>query len=118
MTHLYLPNLPLFLGDHNQLPPIIKNSIIQRFSNMEQSLFARLLRLKLPCIHLNHQGRCRPNITKLFGWRYPNLTNLPIVTQEDSIYDFGNAGFRYDYQFIDVPDYKGKGETAPKPYFY
>ena len=28
-----------------------------------------------------------------------------------------NAGFRYDYQFINVPDYKGKGETEPSPHF-
>jgi intron-binding protein aquarius len=27
-----------------------------------------------------------------------------------------NAGFKYDYQFIDVADYEGKGEWEPKPH--
>lgn len=29
-----------------------------------------------------------------------------------------NAGFAYDYQFIDVGDYQGQGESCPVPYFY
>lgn len=29
-----------------------------------------------------------------------------------------NAGFSYDYQLVDVPDYHGRGETAPSPWFY
>lgn len=29
-----------------------------------------------------------------------------------------NPGFAFDYQFIDVPDYLGAGETEPTPYFY
>ncbi len=28
-----------------------------------------------------------------------------------------NAGFKYDYQFIDVPDYQGQGEREPSPHF-
>jgi len=32
-------------------------------------------------------------------------------------FQLANAGFRYDYQFIDVPDYKGAGEMQPSPHF-
>jgi intron-binding protein aquarius len=29
-----------------------------------------------------------------------------------------NAGLAFDYQFIDVPDFKGRGESEPAPYYY
>lgn len=29
-----------------------------------------------------------------------------------------NAGLAFDYQFIDVPDFQGRGETEPAPYYY
>ena len=29
-----------------------------------------------------------------------------------------NPGFAYDYQFIDVPDLDGRGESEPVPHFY
>ena len=29
-----------------------------------------------------------------------------------------NPGFAHDFQFIDVPDYQGQGESAPVPHFY
>ncbi|KAF4694668.1 hypothetical protein FOZ62_007784, partial [Perkinsus olseni] len=29
-----------------------------------------------------------------------------------------NTGLTYDYQFIDVPDFEGQGESSPSPYFY
>ena len=35
----------IMIGDHHQLPPVIKNMAFQKFSNMEQSLFTRLVRL-------------------------------------------------------------------------
>ena len=31
----------IMIGDHHQLPPVIKNMAFQKFSNMEQSLFTR-----------------------------------------------------------------------------
>jgi intron-binding protein aquarius len=29
-----------------------------------------------------------------------------------------NPGLAFDYQLIDVPDWMGKGESAPRPYYY
>lgn len=47
------------IGDHKQLPPVVQNVAYQKFSNMEQSLFARLIRLGVPNIELDAQGRAR-----------------------------------------------------------
>ena len=38
----------IMIGDHHQLPPVIKNMAFQKFSNMEQSMFTRLVRLGKP----------------------------------------------------------------------
>jgi len=48
------------IGDHHQLPPVIKNMAFQKFSNMEQSLFTRFVRLGVPTVDLDAQGRARP----------------------------------------------------------
>ena len=42
-----------------QLPPVIKNMAFQKFSNMEQSLFTRFVRLCVPTVELDAQGRAR-----------------------------------------------------------
>ena len=104
-------------GDHLQNSPIIQNMAFRQFANLEQSLFLRFVRLGVPTINLDHQGRARPSIAELYKWRYPGLKNLPNV-QSDLVYLRANAGFRYDYQFIDVPDYKGTGESQPTPHFF
>ena len=54
------------LGDHNQLPPVVKNAAFATFSNLDQSLFARLIRLGVPFVQLDKQGRARPEIMKLY----------------------------------------------------
>lgn len=107
----------IMIGDHNQLPPIIQNSAFQKFSNMEQSLFARFVRLGVPNVELDAQGRARPSLCDLYRWRYKNLSDLSIVTNGIE-YKTANAGFAYDYQLINVDDYEGQGETTPRPYFY
>lgn len=33
-------------------------------------------------------------------------------------FKLANAGFVNEYQLIDVPDFDGKGEYQPTPYFY
>ncbi|KAI3917849.1 hypothetical protein MKW92_020185 [Papaver armeniacum] len=53
------------------------------------------------------QGRARPNIAKLYNWRCRDLGDLPIV-REQAIFHIANAGFAYDHQLVDVPDYKGR----------
>jgi intron-binding protein aquarius len=107
----------IMIGDHHQLPPIIKNQAFQKYSNMEQSLFSRFIKLGIPTIDLDRQGRCRSSICELFQWRYKNLGNLNHVLTDD-VFKKANAGFKYDYQIINVDDFNGVGETEPQPYFY
>ena len=106
----------VLIGDHLQNSPIIQNIPLRQYSNLEQSLFLRFVRLGVPTIHLNAQGRCRPSIAELFSWRYPGLGNLPHLLSQPE-FSRANAGFKYDYQFIDVPEYQGQGEREPTPHF-
>ena len=103
-------------GDHLQNAPIVQNLAFRQYANLEQSLFLRLVRLGVPVINLDQQGRARPSIAELYKWRYTRLGDLPSVRNEEE-YRRANAGFQYEYQFIDVPDYKGKGEMTPSPHF-
>ncbi|XP_061365445.1 uncharacterized protein LOC133308765 [Gastrolobium bilobum] len=107
----------ILIGDHHQLPPVVKNMAFQKYSHMDQSLFTRFVRLGIPYIELNAQGRARPSIAKLYNWRYRDLGDLPYL-KEAVTFQRANAGFAYDYQLVDVPDYLGKGETTPSPWFY
>ena len=104
-------------GDHLQSSPIIQNMAFRQFANLEQSLFLRLVRLGVPTISLDHQGRARPSMADLYKWRYPDLKNLPNVLTEPE-YLRANAGFRYEYQFVDVPSYKGAGESQPTAHYF
>ncbi|XP_071786990.1 RNA helicase aquarius-like [Asterias amurensis] len=107
----------IMIGDHHQLPPVIKNMAFQKYSNMEQSLFTRFVRLGVPTVDLDAQGRARPSVATLYNWRYKKLGNLPHVhlTQE---FHRANPGFRFDFQLINVEDFNGVGESEPNPYFY
>ncbi|KAJ4834990.1 hypothetical protein Tsubulata_019278 [Turnera subulata] len=107
----------ILIGDHHQLPPVVKNMAFQKYSHMDQSLFTRFVRLGIPYIELNAQGRARPSIAKLYNWRYRDLGDLPYV-KEGAVFRRANAGFSFEYQLVDVPDYHGRGETAPSPWFY
>lgn len=107
----------ILIGDHHQLPPVVKNMAFQKYSHMDQSLFTRFVRLGIPYIELNAQGRARPSIAKLYNWRYRDLGDLPYV-KEDAIFHRANSGFSYEYQLVDVPDYHDRGESAPSPWFY
>ena len=106
----------VLVGDHLQNSPVIQNMALRQYANFEQSLFLRLVKLGVPTINLDQQGRCRPSIADLFKWRYAALGNLPHLGRSAE-YIRANAGFRYDYQFIDVPDYQGQGEREPSPHF-
>ena len=106
----------VLIGDHFQNSPIVQNMAFRQYANFEQSLFLRLVRLGVPTINLDQQGRCRPSIAELFRWRYPALGNLPSLIQKPN-FARANAGFKYDYQFIDVPDYQDQGEREPSPHF-
>ena len=63
------------------------------------------------------QGRARPTLAKLYNWRYEDLGDLPYVTTAPEFLR-ANPGFAHDFQFIDVPDYQGRGESEPVPHFY
>ncbi|KAL8371460.1 hypothetical protein RB595_001315 [Gaeumannomyces hyphopodioides] len=103
-------------GDHYQNSPVIQSLAFRHYANLEQSFFSRLVRLGVPTINLDQQGRARPSIASLYSWRYNSLGNLPHVESSEE-FSVANAGFRYDYQFIDVPDYRGHGESEPTPHF-
>ncbi|KAL1996333.1 hypothetical protein VTN49DRAFT_98 [Thermomyces lanuginosus] len=120
LQHMQAGEMPLkrvvLCGDHLQNSPIVQNLAFRQYANFEQSLFLRLVRLGVPTITLDQQGRSRPSIAELFRWRYPTLGHLPIV-DENPEYKIANAGFQFDYQFINVPDYQGTGEREPTPHF-
>lgn len=106
----------IMIGDHYQLPPVVKNPLLKNHCRFEQSLFTRLIRLNTPYIQLNMQGRCRPSLASLFNWRYRNLENLPQTSMGE--FADANPGFAFDCQFVNVEDFLGKGENQPTPYFY
>ncbi|CAO3585639.1 unnamed protein product [Absidia cylindrospora] len=107
----------ILIGDHHQLPPVVKNLAFQQYGNMEQSLFTRFIRLGVPSLQLDAQGRARSSLAKLYSWRYNELGDLPNVATNTEFLQ-ANAGFTYDYQFVDVGPYHGQGESEPVPYFY
>lgn len=67
------------IGDHHQLPPVVKNPAFQKYSHLDQSMFTRFVRLQVPTIQLNLQGRMRPGLAELYRWRYRNLGDLENV---------------------------------------
>lgn len=103
-------------GDHYQNSPVIQSLAFRHYANLEQSLFSRMVRLGVPAVTLDAQGRARPSIAKLYQWRYDRLDDLPDV-QANEQFRRANAGFKYDLQFINVPAYNGKGESEPSPHF-
>uniref|UniRef100_A0A4W3HYW8 RNA helicase aquarius n=1 Tax=Callorhinchus milii TaxID=7868 RepID=A0A4W3HYW8_CALMI len=107
----------IMIGDHHQLPPVIKNMAFQKYSNMEQSLFTRFVRLGVPTVDLDAQGRARASLCNLYNWRYKKLGNLPHV-QLLPEFRTVNAGLVYNFQLINVEDFNGVGESEPNPYFY
>mmetsp|Transcript_116029 Transcript_116029/g.248051 ORF Transcript_116029/g.248051 Transcript_116029/m.248051 type:complete len:1554 (+) Transcript_116029:41-4702(+) len=107
----------MFIGDHHQLPPVVKNRAFQKYGHLDQSLYARFVRLKTPTVDLNLQGRARPGIAELYSWRYKDLGNLSNVLTEDR-YKLATPGLSYTFQFIDVEDFDGQGESQPTPHFY
>lgn len=72
----------------------------------------RFIRLNVPHVMLDAQGRARPSIANLYNWRYATMKNLPNVTRKID-YRLANTGLIYDYQFIDVQNYNGRGTSPP-----
>eukprot|EP00977_Amphora_coffeiformis_P008023 scaffold1803_cov92-Amphora_coffeaeformis.AAC.46 len=105
------------MGDHHQLPPVIKNQTFSRYSNLDQSLFGRLISFGVPRIQLDRQGRARSELARFYSWRYNDLGNLAHVDFSPS-FQAANAGFAHAFQFIQVDAFRGKGETTPTPFYY
>ena len=55
-------------------------------------MFARLIRLGVPYLELDKQGRARPSIAKLYNWRYKSLGDLEMV-KRDIKYRVANPAF-------------------------
>lgn len=79
-------------GDHYQNSPIVQNIAFRQYANLEQSLFARLVRLGVPTVNLDQQGRARASIARLYNWRYRELGDLPILESQPE-YQTANAGY-------------------------
>ena len=105
------------IGDHNQLPPVVKNISFSKFCHYDQSMFARLIKLGVPSIELNKQGRARANIARLYSWRYDDLGDLDHVTKKEEFLR-ANTGLAQTFQLINVDDFEGRGESTPTAYFY
>lgn len=106
----------VLVGDHYQNTPVVQNAALRLFSHLDQSMFARMIRLGVPAITLNKQGRARPEIAALYSWRYNELGDLDILSQSPEFHT-ANAGFANEFQFINVEDYKGIGEQMPREHF-
>eukprot|EP01059_Diplonema_ambulator_P031862 TRINITY_DN5991_c1_g3_i1.p1 TRINITY_DN5991_c1_g3~~TRINITY_DN5991_c1_g3_i1.p1 ORF type:complete len:1329 (+),score=380.49 TRINITY_DN5991_c1_g3_i1:128-4114(+) len=104
----------VLIGDHHQLPPVVKNPTFDKYCNMGQSMFTRFIRLGVPFTQLDAQGRMRPQLANVFRWRYANLKDLPHISSHPS-YLTANGGFSSVCQCIDVPN---GAESQPQPYFY
>eukprot|EP00388_Colpodella_angusta_P010033 GDKJ01026324.1.p1 GENE.GDKJ01026324.1~~GDKJ01026324.1.p1 ORF type:complete len:1454 (+),score=392.63 GDKJ01026324.1:48-4364(+) len=103
----------VMLGDAQQLPPVVTCPLLKRQSNLEQSLFERLIRLGFPLITLDAQGRSRKEIADLYRSAYTSvrLHDLPRVTTLRPFVT-PNALFESAIQFVQVKKAK---ESRPKP---
>ena len=106
----------VLIGDHHQLPPVVKNTAFQKYSRLDQSLFARFVRLGVPVVQLDQQGRARASIADLYRWRYTSLRDLPAISSEPR-FRSAVGGFAHPVQFVDVGEMNGVGETSPTPYY-
>ncbi|CCG83306.1 putative DEAD helicases superfamily protein [Taphrina deformans PYCC 5710] len=106
-------NRLLLLGDSQQITPrSVALEALKVSCRMEQSLFARLQRSGVSAIVLREQTRCREKIFEIIKHRYTSLNTLPDTTIDE--YSKANAGLSHTCQFIDVSDYKGRGEFSPR----
>ncbi|KAJ1563827.1 hypothetical protein HK096_010824, partial [Nowakowskiella sp. JEL0078] len=109
----------VLIGDDSQLPPVVKNKALATFAGLNQSLFARFVRMGTKTCLLDRQGRCRESIADLFRWKYGVIDGKPKLSD---LGDFegsrlANPGFAFEFQVVDVPDFNGRGESEPFPHF-
>ncbi|GMF64727.1 unnamed protein product [Phytophthora lilii] len=111
----------VLMGDAKQLPPVVTSLALKTYAHFDQSLFTRLLRLGVPHIVLDRQGRSRPELADIYRWRYDGmpssgdknlLGDLPRVTSK-SEYQTGNVGFAHVAQFVDSAGFSKERQTKP-----
>ena len=106
----------IMIGDHRQVAPAVRNAALDKYANLEQSLFSRLIRLGVPSIQLDVQAQVRSSIANLYRWAYPQLKDSKSVSAEKPFSE-ANPGFCFEYQFVNVDDYVGHGEIETRPLF-
>ncbi|KAF5101260.1 hypothetical protein D0Z00_000930 [Geotrichum galactomycetum] len=106
----------VLIGDVQQNAPIVQNASLRMHSQLEQSLLQRLTRLGVPVHTLETQVRAHSEIAALYAWRYPNVNFTTNGAKLD--YPNANAGLKHTFQFVDVGNYQGRGETEPTPHMY
>ncbi|ETI51788.1 hypothetical protein L914_04754 [Phytophthora nicotianae] len=113
----------VLMGDPKQLPPVVKSLALKSYAHFDQSLFTRLLRLGVPRIVLDRQGRSRSELADIYRWRYDDLStgnkttvgDLPRVMSEPE-YQTGNAGFSNVAQFVDLSGTSKERQSKPFAY--
>ncbi|KAF4321011.1 hypothetical protein G195_005767 [Phytophthora kernoviae 00238/432] len=111
----------VLMGDSKQLPPVVKSLALKNYAHFDQSLFTRLLRLGVPHVALDRQGRSRTELADIYRWRYDYnlasgeksvLGDLPRVGLEPE-YQTGNVGFAHVAQFVDLSAISKECQTRP-----
>ncbi|CAI5735374.1 unnamed protein product [Hyaloperonospora brassicae] len=116
----------VLMGDAKQLPPVVKSLALKSYAHFDQSLFTRLLRLGVPHIVLDRQGRSRSELADIYRWRYDEasadggepcttLGDLPRVKSEVQ-YQTGNVGFSHVAQFVDLSGTAKERQSKPFAY--
>ncbi|KAL7694244.1 putative intron-binding protein aquarius [Plasmopara halstedii] len=114
----------VLLGDPKQLPPVVRSIALRSYAHFGQSLFSRFLRLGVPHIMLDYQGRCRSELVDIYQWRYENMSSngkkvtlgdLPHVKSGQE-YQTGNTGFAHVAQFIDLSGVSIEHQLKPHAY--
>ncbi|PIO70648.1 hypothetical protein TELCIR_07489 [Teladorsagia circumcincta] len=78
---------------------------------------------KIIAMTCTHAALRRNELVQL-GFRYDNILMeeaaqiLEVETFIPLLLQTANAGFAFNYQLIDVPDFNGQGESQPSPYYY
>ncbi|KAK5669780.1 hypothetical protein QVD99_004160 [Batrachochytrium dendrobatidis] len=104
-------------GNAVSLPRYISSNALKYYSNFDQSLFSRLIKLGVPTLTLNVQRRLRPSIACFSRVFYPLMRCVP-TDQLDLQMKLANPGFVYDAQFINVDQFLGQHETEPRKDFF
>ena len=72
----------ILIGDHHQLPPVVKNMAFQKYSHLDQSLFTRFVRLGTPYTQLNAQARHCP---ATFSFPKCSFTRMGVTNRHDGL---------------------------------